>query len=222
VRFVTFITLLAITSSLLIITAATIPPYVYGTTAYMVSGPGISTTFEGSVPLAAIRPPATILDTMPAELHDEVTHQVSNLSVGNTTGENYVKALKSCLLSNSVSIEIRLVGEPRGGYVSVDGYVMVGSRRSDFHISVPGLGVTYVLFTNTSCADEMKIVVTNISTNTSSEALLNNLVLSYFIYASNNPARIVTAYQLIMQTVLTVIALVSLEVTRLKCRKYFL
>ena len=67
-RFVTLVTLVVIASSLLLITMVTIPPYVYGTTSTLVSGPHISTQMEAHVKLSDLRPPATIIDTVPSEL----------------------------------------------------------------------------------------------------------------------------------------------------------
>ena len=119
-------------------------------------------------------------------------------------------------------MEIHLAGKPQNSSVRVDGYIIVGNSRRDFHIAVPGLSGTYLLFTNVSCTDEFKIVITDINASASYEASLKNLSLFYSIYVNSDTVNVVTALQLIEQTVLTVTALVLLEVTRLKCRKYFL
>jgi|GEM_PF-3070873 len=223
-RFVTLITLIVIASSLLLTTMITIPPYVFGTTAIMVSGPHISAQTEGNIKLSDLKPPATIIDTIPAELAEvsERAYQAGNISATSVDGGCYAAAMKYCSLTCRIDVEVRLVGELQSGSVRVDGYVMVGNNRRDFHIAIPGLSVAYLLFTNVSCADEFKIVVTNINASASSKASLKDLFLFYSIYVSNNAVDVVTALQLIEQTMLTVAALVLLEVTRLKCHKYFL
>lgn len=222
-RFVTLITLVVIASSLLQLTIATIPPYVYGTTAIMVSGPHISARMEGNVKLSNLRPPTTIIDATPPELTQasEGTRQVSNLSSAGMGEECYAEALKHCLLTCNIIVEVRLAGKPQNGSVSVDGYAVVGDKRRDFHIAIPGIGVAYLLFTNVSCADKFKIVVANINVSTLNVTTLKDLSLFYYVYVNNDTVDIVTALQLIEQTVLTVAALVLLEVTRLKCHKYF-
>ncbi len=223
-RFVTLITLVVIASSLLLITMVTIPPYVYGTTAAMVSGPHISTQMEANIKLSDLRPPTTIIDTTPPELTEvpEGTRQASNPNAAGIGEECSAEALKYCLLTCRIYVEVYLAGKPQNGFVRVDGYVIVGNNKRDFHIAVPGLSGAYLLFTNVSCTDEFKIVVTDINASASHEASLKDLSLFYSIYVNSNTVNVVTALQLVEETVLTVTALMLLEVMRLRCHKYFL
>ncbi len=223
-RFVTLITLVVIASSLLLITMVTIPPYVYGTTSTLVSGPHISAQMEAHVKLSDLRPPATIIDTVPSELTEipKGPRQAGNLNAAGAGEECRAGALKYRLLTCRIYVEIHLAGKPQNGSVRVDGYVIVGNSRRDFHIAVPGLSGTYLRFTNVSCTDEFRIVITNINASASYEASLKNLSLFYSIYVNGNTVNVVTALQLIEQTILTATTLVLLEVTRLRCRKYFL
>lgn len=223
-RFVTLITLVVIASSLIITFITTIQPYVFGNVASMVSGPQVLISTGDYVKLSGLRPPTTIIDTALPELAEvsKVKHQAGNPITTGACRRDYVKTLEHCQLTCPVYLEISLAGRLRNGSVSVYGYAMVGVSRRDFHLTIPGLNAAYLLFTNASCADKLKVVITSINASTSGEAPLKDLTLLYYVYVNSNAANVVTASQLIEQTVLTVAALVLLEVTRLKCRKYFL
>ncbi len=218
-RLVTFITLIAITSGLVLTTITMILPYVYGTTSYLLSGPLIGTTVEWSgIELKRLTPPATLIAIRVADL-PEVSGQASNVSIKVVDEEGYAEALKTCRLSSVVIAEIRIVGVLRKGSVSVNGYVAVGSRRKDFHIVMPGLSVAYVIFTNVSCTDMLRVVITGIKA--SPNASLEGLSLSYTITARSDVVGMNMAYPLIAQDVLVVVALALLDVTYSRCRKYF-
>ncbi len=218
-RLVTFITLIAITSSLVLTTITMIPPYVYGTTAYLLSGPNIGITVErGNIKLKQLTPPVTLLATRVAGL-PEIAGQTGNASTKGIDEENYVETLKTCRLSSIVIVEVRIGGMPRNSSVDVDGYVVVGNQRKDFRIVTPGLNVAYVMFTNVSCTDRLRIVITDVKA--SPNASLGGLSLSYLISTRSATTGMNMAYPLIAQDALIIVALVLLEVTYSKCRKYF-